>query len=325
MPILTIGLPVYNAIPFLPESIHSILAQDYHDFNILVIDDGSTDGSAEYLKTVKDRRVRIVRQENMGLTFTLNRMLREADTPWLVRHDADDIAYPNRTTLIMEYIQKYPETGMFYSLADYYQGIKSFGTFRTTVASPEVLSNLTRVGYLLAICHPTVTLNIQKTLSVGGYRFNLHVEDVDLWWRMALHNDIVLIPEFTVGVRHNLSSVSSKSLERQSVNALYVQYLLISHLWGHSPLPYDKIKDKLAVMLDKRRLRFRENIRRANIYAGRREYIKACIYVAKSLMATPEHFLKRVTYELRSKEIAVNGVDPKIFATFSHLLWRERT
>lgn len=324
MPILTVGLPVYNAMPFLPETVDSLLKQDYQNFNVLIIDDGSTDGSADYLKTVKDSRVRIVRQENSGLTFTLNRMLREAGTPWLVRHDADDIAYPNRIKLIIDYIQKYPEAGMFYSLANYYQDNNRFGKFRTTIGSPSVLTNLTRAGYLLAVCHPTVTLNIEKTLAVGGYRFNLFVEDVDLWWRMALQNEIVLIPEFTVGVRHNLSSICGENLETNSINTFYIQYLLISHLWGVSPLPYDEVKNNLVTMVDRRRLQFRENIRRANVHAGKREYTKAITYAAKSLIASPGHFLKRVGYELGNKEIAVNGLEPKRFAELSNVLWREQ-
>lgn len=139
MAILTIGLPVYNAMPFLPEAMQSLLAQDYEDFNILVIDDGSTDEGPAYLKSVKDPRVHVERQENKGLTFTLNRMLREVDTPWLVRHDADDIVYPERVRLTMQHIQRYPEAGMFYSHATYYNDKKHVAKFRTTTGSPQPL------------------------------------------------------------------------------------------------------------------------------------------------------------------------------------------
>lgn len=321
MPKLTVGLPVYNAMPFLPETIASLLTQDYGDFNILIIDDGSTDDSAEYLRTVKDPRVQIVHQENKGLTFTLNRMLQEAETPWLVRQDADDIAYPTRIKLILEYINKYPEAGMFYSLARYHQGHKSFGTFRTTVGSPMVLSNLTKAGYLLAICHPAVTLNVQKALSIGGYRFNLHVEDTDLWWRMALSSDIVFISEFTVGFRINSSSISSVNLKKQWTNVLYIQYLLLSHLWKLNPLPYDRIIDKLAAMLDEKELRFKEHIRRLNIHAGKGELIRACTYAAKSLATSPKHFFRRAAYELGTMKTVVNGADPRQFAALSDILW----
>src|SRR5437868_10398358 len=116
---------------------------------------------------------------------------------------------------------------MFYSYARYYAGGRSLGTFRTTEGSPERLRELTQAGYLLAICHPTVTLNVEKTLRCGGYRFNLHVEDLDLWWRLALDSEIRLIPSATVAFRLNSGSLSSRNLESQAISALYIQYLLL--------------------------------------------------------------------------------------------------
>ena len=93
---ITVGIPVFNAMPYLPESLESILRQSYSDFEILVINDGSTDGGRDYLRSVRDPRLRVVDQENRGLAATRNRMLAEASTPWLARHDADDVAYPHR-------------------------------------------------------------------------------------------------------------------------------------------------------------------------------------------------------------------------------------
>src|SRR5579872_5321061 len=81
MPLLTVGIPVYNALPYLRESVESILNQTYENFELLIIDDGSTDDSLEYLKSIRDRRLRLIHQENRGLTATLNRMLAEANSP----------------------------------------------------------------------------------------------------------------------------------------------------------------------------------------------------------------------------------------------------
>jgi glycosyltransferase involved in cell wall biosynthesis len=220
---LTIGLPVYNAMPFLVESLESLLRQTDSDFTILAIDDGSTDGGLKYLQSVRDSRLRILTQANRGLTFTLNRMLREVNTPWLTRHDADDIASLDRVAVTKRYIEQFPKGGMFYSDARYYQDGRSVGSFRTTRAAPERLRKITKSGYLLSICHPTVTLNVEKTIAVGGYRFNLHVEDIDLWWRMVLSHDVHYIPKVTAYFRHNTSSVSAANLESQSVNTLKVQ------------------------------------------------------------------------------------------------------
>lgn len=129
--LLTVGIPVYNAMPYLAESVQSILGQSYIDFEVLAINDGSTDDSLAYLQSLRDGRLRIINQKNQGLTATLNRMLAEAQTPWLARHDADDIAYPHRLARTVEYINRYPQSGMFCSLADYYPR-ECYGTFRAT-------------------------------------------------------------------------------------------------------------------------------------------------------------------------------------------------
>jgi glycosyltransferase involved in cell wall biosynthesis len=323
MRLLTVGLPVHNAMPYLPEAVQSILQQTYREFELFVIDDGSTDGSLDYLKTVKDHRVRLVSQENRGLTGTLNRMLAEASTPWLVRHDADDIAFPDRLMLTADHIRRFPEAGMFYSYARHYYHDRAFGHFRSTTASPQELRSLTQQGYLLAICHPTATLNVAKTLEIGGYRFDLHVEDIDLWWRMALAYDMQLIPTFTIAFRQNAGSVSTNNFERQCVNTIYVQYLLLSHLWNLSPLPYSAVYDRLRLLLDHRRMRFREHARLANICFGQQRRREGLGHVWAALIASPEHFGSRVLHEFRPPTAVINGEDPAEFLQQKRFLWPE--
>jgi glycosyltransferase involved in cell wall biosynthesis len=318
---LTVGLPVYNAMPFLPRTLDSLLQQTHADFELLIIDDGSTDESLDYLKSVKDSRIRLVAQENRGLVATLNRMLAEANTPWLVRHDADDLAFPERLALTVDEIRKHPDAGMVYSFARYCQDERIFGTFRTTSGTPEKLRELTRSGYLLAMCHPAVTLNVAKTQQLGGYRFNLHVEDIDLWWRMALEFDIHLIPQATVAVRHNAGSVSARNFERQCINTLFVQYLLLSHVWNLSPLPYEQAARRLSALVDRRQVRFRENTRMANISLSRKQYFAAMKHASLALAASPSHLLKRVMYEIRPEAAVVNGDNPQRFLQIKNLLW----
>jgi glycosyltransferase involved in cell wall biosynthesis len=321
MSLITVGLPVYNALPFLEESVESLLRQTDGDFKILAIDDGSTDSGLKYLRSIKDARLQVVAQPNRGLTFTLNRMLREVDTPWLMRHDADDVAVPDRVAITKRAIAQFPDAGMLYSEARYYQNGRSVGTFRTTRAKPAKLREITESGYLLAICHPTVTLNVQKAVALGGYRFDLHVEDVDLWWRMALHYDINYHPEVTTYFRHNAASVSAAHLEYQSVNTLYIQYLLLSHLHSWSPQGCESVREPLNRNLDRPRLACRDAMRRANICYSQKEYIAACRHLAKAIRASPMYFASRVFYETRAAEIALNGEDPERFLRQHDVLW----
>ena len=318
---LTIGLPVYNAMPFLKESMESLLRQTDPDFTILAINDGSTDASLDYLLSVQDPRLRVVTQPNRGLTFTLNRMLREVDTPWLMRHDADDVALAGRVECTRRSIAEFSDAGMFYAEARYYQEGKNVGTFRTTRAAPEKLREIAKSGYLLAICHPTVTLNVDKATALGGYRFDLNIEDIDLWWRMALKYDVRYIPETTTYFRHNSTSVSASNLEYQSINTLFVQYLLLSHLHERTPLSYDSVHAQLAYLVDRAKLRFREQMRHANIYYAQGARSRACKHLVNAALACPSYFASRVLYELREKGAAVNGEDPSVFLKKQEILW----
>jgi exopolysaccharide biosynthesis WecB/TagA/CpsF family protein len=320
MSLITVGIPVYNAMPYLPESIESILGQSYGDFEILAINDGSTDASMEYLRSVRDPRLRVLTQTNLGITATLNRMLAEASTPWLARHDADDVAYPNRIARSIEYIRQFPHAGMFYSLAEYYP-TGSVGQFRATKGTPEEIRQLVLSGRLPALCHPTVTLHIKTVVRSGGYRFNLHVEDIDLWWRLALQNDLQFIPEVTLGFRQNLQSVSSANLAAQAINTLYVQYLLLSHVWGRTPLPYEHVIPTLTGLLDPSALSFRSHIRAFNVALGRREHGSALRELSRAWLASPRDFLRRVSDEWIGKPMVSLGADPECFTRLESLLW----
>jgi len=318
---LTVGIPVFNGMPYLPEAIESLLSQTYSDFEILIVDDGSTDAGPEYLRSIKDKRIRILRQPNQGLTATLNRILAEAHTPWLVRQDADDISYPERLKKIAEYTERYPEAAMFYSLADYHPREKTVGNFRTTEASPDELREITRSGYLISLCHPTVTLNVAQAIAAGGYRFNTHVEDLDLWWRIALTSDIRFIPETLVGYRQHATSVSQRNFEVQHLGTMYVQYLLISHLKGLRPLPYDDAVRQLSTLVDEKHLRFRGYLREANFCFVSNQKIKAIANLTLAFATSPSRFVRRALAEKITKRKIAVGESPKKFESMATALW----
>ena len=328
-PLITIGLPVYNAMPYLPEAMESLFAQQHSNFEILAIIDGATDGSLEYLRSLAAKhctgpRLRILTQNNQGVTPTLNRMLRECRTPWLVRQDADDISHPNRIARLLSAIQSTPGAGMFYSLANYHPRGRAVGTFRCTRGTPRQLRDIVRDGYLLSICHPTVALHVEKTLNLGGYRIGLHNEDADLWWRMALEHEIHCIPEELVGFRQNASSVSARNLAEQMVAALYVQYLLLSHLTRQTPQSLAAIHSRLKTLLSANKLRAKEKLREFNIRLAQKNYVGAAGALAASAAASPAHLLGRVRDEFAapaSGSPILNGIRPQIFFQHKEALW----
>lgn len=325
MPALTVGIPVFNGMPYLPEAVNKVLQQSFGDFELLVIDDGSTDDTLAYLETVKDKRLRIISQANSGLSVTLNRLLMESKGAWHVRQDADDISLPHRLQRVVDAISKCPDAGMLYSPAIYYPASMR-GTFRSTIAPAWVLSAITRCGYLIAINHTSAVLNVEKTLALGGYRTDLRAaQDQDLWWRMALRHEVQLIAEPTVGYRLSPSGLSSLSLLRQTTEVLYCQYLLLSELWNLRPRPYADMERALQVFVDIKLLRYRARLRQAGITYLERRYLSSLRDLVSAAWIAPGYMLERVRYEYAPARIpAVNGINPLIFAAQSSDLWSER-
>jgi glycosyltransferase involved in cell wall biosynthesis len=319
--VVTVGLPVYNAMPYLPEALDSLLGQSVSGFEILAIVDGGTDESLAYLESVHDSRLRILVQPNRGVTATLNRMLRECRTPWLVRQDADDVSHPRRMERLMAAIAKYPNAGMVYSLANYHPRQRAVGRFRSSQGSPLELRDIVRSGYLLAICHSTVALNLQKTLALGGYRIGLHNEDADLWWRMALKHDIHCIPEELVGFRQNAASVSARNLADQFVAGIYVQYLLLSHLWKLSPRGLAEIRAQLEALFPSARVRAKEKLRSFNIHLAQGRRSSAIVDLASSLFNSPMYVLRRFCDEVFPSHRIRNGISPSLFLEQKEALW----
>jgi glycosyltransferase involved in cell wall biosynthesis len=319
--LITVGLPVCDAMPHLPEAMDSLLGQTSSSFEVLAIVDGGSDESLAYLQSIRDPRLRILVQPNMGVTQTLNRLLRECRTPWLVRQDADDVSNPTRIERLIAAIREYPNSGMFYSLANYHPHERTVGSFRCSRGSPAELRSIVQSGYLLSICHPTVALNVRKTLALGGYRIGLHNEDGDLWWRMALEHDIRCIPEVLVGFRQHMSSVSSRNLTDQVVAGLYIQYLLLSYLWKRPRRPLSQIRDLLASLLPDGQLRAKEQLRTFNIRLAEGRRWSALGAFARSVHASPSYVLKRMGDEFLSSRNIANGIRPQLFFERRKALW----
>jgi glycosyltransferase involved in cell wall biosynthesis len=315
---MTVCIPVYNAMPYLPDTLESIRNQSFADFKILIIDDGSKDESLAYLQSISDPRITLIHQQNAGLTATLNRMLEILGSGWLVRQDADDIALPDRMKRLQEYIERYPEAGMIYSQAAHYQQGALKGRLLTTPTDETGLRSFLATGYLPSICHPSIALRVEAARAIGGYRFDLHVEDYDLYWRIGLKYDVAMIPEVLLGYRMTGSSVSDQNNHKQATNILFIQYLLLSELWQRANLSYEQVVSVLERMVDRGHLNFRKYMRSAMVEYGQRKYLPFTLLITKAFLASPKSFMTRF---FSRSQIAGIGASPKSFESQSSRLW----
>jgi hypothetical protein len=305
---------------WLPEAMESLFRQSVHDFAIVAVVDGATDGSLGYLRSVRDERLRVLEQPNAGVTATLNRILRETRTAWLVRQDADDVSYPRRIERIIEAIHRHPDAGLIYSLADYHPRELCAGKFRCSRGTPQELRSIVESGYLLSICHSTVAINVEKALAVGGYRMDIHAEDADLWWRMARNFEVHCIPEALVGFRQNDASVSTRNAEKQQLAGLYVQYLLLSELWRLTPRPMADVACTLLEFLRPAHVGAKASLREFNMCLAERDPLRGVAALARAAWQSPGYVSGRIFDEFHPAAVA-NGVEPRLYLERKEALW----
>jgi glycosyltransferase involved in cell wall biosynthesis len=185
-PSVSVVMSVFNGQAFLTEAIESILGQTFRDFEFLVIDDGSTDKTAEILASyaARDDRLHVVRHENRGRTASLNTGIGLAKGKYIARMDADDVALPNRLEQQVAFMERHLRVGL---LGGAYEKIDSEGVSLGNVCSPLEDSEIRSVMlHYNPMCHPAVIMRRQMVLDVGGYRRAFsESEDYDLWLRMA--------------------------------------------------------------------------------------------------------------------------------------------
>lgn len=179
-PLITIGLPVYNASEFIELSIGSILNQSFTDFELIIIDDGSTDNTVDIIKRIEDPRIILmVDDQNKGISYRLNQLIGEARGRYFARMDGDDIMMPDRLLKQFRYLEQHPKVNVLGSSAVIIDAENRIIGQR--IASGRV--TLSMIKDSPTFIHPSIMgrtswfQNYKYTESLSG------VEDYDLWLR----------------------------------------------------------------------------------------------------------------------------------------------
>ena len=184
-------MPVHNAAPYLAASVESILAQTFADFELVALDDASTDGSAGLLRewAKRDRRIRLVESSiRLGPVASADRVVREARAPVCARMDADDVSRPTRLATQWEVLRANPDACLVGSL---WEGIDAAGR----LVRPHDRWRLVRRSSFAPFPHGSIMFRREAFDAVGGYRAAcMYWEDLDLFLRMAARGRILVVP-----------------------------------------------------------------------------------------------------------------------------------
>lgn len=207
-PLVSVIMTVYNGEKFLREAVHSILNQSYGNLELIVIDDGSTDGTPAILESFSDARVKISRNpSNLGVPASVNRGLAETKGAFIVRHDADDVSLPERFGQQVAFLNTHPSIGLVstdYWLIDDQNRILDF--IRLPGENSTLQERLQK-GNLFASGSVMVRREIWE--GVGGFRDAfLTSHDYDLWLRIAEVTEMANLQTPLFRYRFHSSSIS---------------------------------------------------------------------------------------------------------------------
>ncbi len=203
---VTVLIPAYNVENYIAEAIRSVLEQTFTEFELLIIDDGSTDNTVTEIRKFNDPRILLIKADHLGFAGALNRGLQKSKGFYIARFDADDICYPDRLKVQYDFMNGHPEYILTGTDADYVDmnGERIF-TFEHKGYTDEEIRRVALVA--CPFTHTSVMYKREEVIKAGGY--NLHsptFEDHLLWLKLIRIGNVCNIRQVLVKVRFNPES-----------------------------------------------------------------------------------------------------------------------
>lgn len=218
---ISVVLPVHDGMPYVVDAVRSLLAQTMPDFELVIGDDGSTDGTAEALARLAadDARIRVLRRDTAsGLAASANWVVGETRAPIVAIAHADDLSYPRRLERQLAVLDAEPHVALVGAL---WNGLDEDGR----EVRPANAWRLLRPSRFAPFAHSSVMFRRSAFDRAGGYRSEAEYwEDLDLYYRIGDHGGIAVVPEVLCGVRHARSSTRLRAQPGRVEDAVDLMY-----------------------------------------------------------------------------------------------------
>jgi glycosyltransferase involved in cell wall biosynthesis len=205
-PEVTVIVPVYNGAAYLAETINSLLSQTFGNFELLAIDDGSTDASGEIIRSFKDERVRLIEKKNGGLCEALNLGIAEAKAAFIARCDQDDISYPERLERQLQVMRAHPEALGLFAYSTKFGSKHGWSNADKMVMAQGEVKEYDPMADGCLLCS-TLFAQTAALRSIGGFRQAYYpADDWDLECRLAEAGKVLILREPLIAYRFQTSA-----------------------------------------------------------------------------------------------------------------------
>lgn len=195
----SVVIPLYNKEKYIGRAVESVLAQTYQDFELIVVDDGSTDSSLQTINNITDPRLKIVTQNNQGVSAARNTGIKTATQNWIAFLDADDAWLDYHLTELNNIINTYPDVGMVSTKIK--EVLDSSEVSNLTVLTKSLFRHIDYFdeasNYIGVVNSSVVAIKKEVFNKLGGFIAVKAGEDLECWSRVALHYPVALSDRIT--------------------------------------------------------------------------------------------------------------------------------
>ena len=232
MPQVSIVTSVYNGELYLKECIESMLNQTFHDFEYIILNNGSTDGTTRILQQYTDPRLRIIHQENLGISRSLNKGIELSNSDMIARLDADDYSFPQRLEKQITFMEKHPDVVLCGSRILELTGEKLSEQRVAFVESDQAIKK--SMSLFNPFAHSAVIFRKNIFFKAGGYNCQLkYGQDYDLWLRMLSFGEARILKEELGVARIFEESESHRNPRKQKLEGLKVRWEAFKKFGGN--------------------------------------------------------------------------------------------
>jgi glycosyltransferase involved in cell wall biosynthesis len=242
---VSVLLPVRNGMPWLPSAVDSVLRQTFQDFELIVLEDGSTDQTPVWLATVRDSRVRVIPTGGVGIAGALNLGLEAARGEYVARHDADDESLPARFEQQVATLDGCADLDVVATVADYIdeaghpiddEWVKTIRQQQDVALTPEAIAAL--MPLTCCVTHGSIMARADVIRRADGYRAAfVPADDYDLWLRLLPRHRFAKIAEPLYRYRVHGAQLGVTSRPTQIRNSVLAKLQYVRRMYPRLPTP----------------------------------------------------------------------------------------
>jgi glycosyltransferase involved in cell wall biosynthesis len=301
---ITVVMPTYNASAFISQAVESILNQTFKDFELIIVDDGSTDNTLQILENYanQDKRIHVIQAQHGGPSRARNLAIEASQYPWIAIMDADDIALPHRLDTQIKLAQAKPHVVGWGAAVHHINAcneILSVGPLGPK--TEKEFYQMRQAGHVVNLNHPTALLKKDVILKVGGYNPEfLAAQDLELLDRMASYGPILAIPEPLVLYRVHSQSISMQKFFVQRQAMRYVRARHLARLENRPTPTFEEfLRERHQLPWWKRAKKSLETLgmyhyRKTGLLIGEKQYLLASFHLAVSIACNPDYAIRRL-------------------------------